>query len=59
MERVRVARAAAGRPAMTFAAATDGNHGRAVAWAAQQLGQKAKVYMPKGTAAARVKVEAG
>lgn len=29
--------------------ATDGNHGRGVAWTAQQLGCRCKVYMPKGT----------
>lgn len=34
---------------MTFVTATDGNHGRGVAWAANQLGQKAVVYMPKGS----------
>ncbi|BDM64884.1 PLP-dependent lyase/thiolase [Shewanella sp. NFH-SH190041] len=39
---------------MTFATATDGNHGRGVAWAAHQLGQNAVVYMPKGAAAERV-----
>jgi diaminopropionate ammonia-lyase len=39
----------------TFVTATDGNHGRAVAWAAQQLGCKAVVYLPKGTATARYK----
>jgi len=33
----------------TFFTATDGNHGRGVAWAANQLGQKAVVRMPKGT----------
>ncbi len=32
-----------------FATATDGNHGRGVAWAAEQLGLKAVVYMPKGS----------
>ncbi|MCL2627147.1 MAG: diaminopropionate ammonia-lyase [Oscillospiraceae bacterium] len=32
----------------TFYAATDGNHGRAVAWAARELGQKAVIYMNKG-----------
>ena len=37
----------------TFVTATDGNHGRAVAWAAQQLGCNAVVYLPKGTATAR------
>ncbi len=39
---------------ITFATATDGNHGRGVAWTAQQLGQKAVVYMPKGSAQIRV-----
>ncbi|MEI6895646.1 MAG: diaminopropionate ammonia-lyase [Colwellia sp.] len=39
---------------LTFATATDGNHGRGVAWAAQQLGQHAVVYMPKGSASERV-----
>jgi len=38
----------------TFVTCTDGNHGRAVAWAAKQLGQRAVVYMPKGSADARV-----
>ena len=37
----------------TFYTATDGNHGRGVAWAAQQLGQKAVVHMPKGSAKMR------
>jgi diaminopropionate ammonia-lyase len=38
---------------ITFITATDGNHGRGVAWAAQQLGQKAVVYMPKGSSSSR------
>lgn len=33
----------------TFYTATDGNHGRGVAWAAQQLGTHAIVNMPKGS----------
>ena len=33
----------------TFFTATDGNHGRGVAWAANRLGQKAVVLMPKGS----------
>ena len=33
----------------TFFTATDGNHGKGVAWAANKLGQKAVVHMPKGT----------
>ena len=39
---------------ITFVTATDGNHGRGVAWAARLLGQKAVVYMPKGSAAERL-----
>ena len=39
---------------IVFATATDGNHGRGVAWTAKQLGQKAVVYMPKGSALKRV-----
>lgn len=39
---------------VTFVTATDGNHGRGVAWAANQLGQKAVVYMPKGSAITRL-----
>lgn len=38
----------------TFATATDGNHGRGVAWAAKKLGQNAVIYMPKGSAQERV-----
>jgi len=34
---------------ITFTTATDGNHGRAVAWAARQLHQKAVIYMPRGS----------
>ncbi|MEE1312340.1 MAG: diaminopropionate ammonia-lyase [Lachnospiraceae bacterium] len=34
---------------LTFVTATDGNHGRGVAWAARVLGHKAVVYMPKGS----------
>lgn len=37
----------------TFFTATDGNHGRGVAWAAHRLGQKAVVRMPKGTTKTR------
>jgi diaminopropionate ammonia-lyase len=39
---------------LTFVTATDGNHGRGVAWTAQQLKQKAVVYMPKGSAQERL-----
>lgn len=44
---------------ITFTTATDGNHGRAVAWAAQQLGQKAVVFLPKGSAKQRVEAIRG
>ena len=37
----------------TFFTATDGNHGRGVAWAASRLGQRAVVHMPKGSAKSR------
>ncbi|MEW9501720.1 diaminopropionate ammonia-lyase [Jeotgalibacillus marinus] len=42
-------------PQVTFATATDGNHGKGVAWAASHFGQKSKVYMPKGSSTARLK----
>ena len=37
----------------TLFTATDGNHGRGVAWSARVLGQKAVVLMPKGTVKSR------
>lgn len=39
---------------ITFVTATDGNHGRGVAWTAGRLRQRAVVYMPKGSAAERL-----
>ncbi len=39
----------------TFCAATDGNHGKAVAWTAHHLGQNAVIYMPSNTALSRIK----
>ena len=36
-----------------FVTATDGNHGRAVAWAASKEGHKSVVFMPEGTVKAR------
>lgn len=39
---------------ITFITATDGNHGRGVAWFANQLGFKSVVLMPKGSAQMRV-----
>lgn len=38
----------------TFFTATDGNHGRGVAWAANRLKQKSVVYMPKGSTQTRL-----
>lgn len=46
------AKAALGQ--VTFVTATDGNHGRGVAWTANRLGQRCIVYMPHGTAAERL-----
>lgn len=40
--------------ATTFVTCTDGNHGRGVAWAAKNFGQRAVVYMPKGSAIQRL-----
>lgn len=40
---------------ITFITATDGNHGRGVAWTAAQLGMQSVVYMPKGTAPERLR----
>ncbi|HEY4543168.1 MAG TPA: diaminopropionate ammonia-lyase [Tissierellaceae bacterium] len=39
----------------TFITATDGNHGRAVAWASNKLNQDCIVYMPKGSTSQRIK----
>lgn len=38
---------------ITLVTATDGNHGRGVAWTAQQIGCKSVIYMPKGTTQSR------
>lgn len=38
----------------TFFTATDGNHGRGVAWAANKLGQNSVVLMPKGSTQTRL-----
>ena len=40
---------------VTFFSATDGNHGKGVAWAANKLGQKCVIYMPKGSTQLRLK----
>lgn len=40
---------------MTFVTATDGNHGRGVAWTAGRLNQNSLVYMPKGSSPERLR----
>lgn len=52
----RIASVAAGMSDLTFVTATDGNHGRAVAWTAQRLGCRSVIYLPKG--ATRYRLEA-
>jgi len=39
---------------ITFVAATDGNHGRGIAWFAKLLGHKAVIYLPKGSTKERL-----
>ena len=39
---------------LTFVTATDGNHGRGVAWAAREFGHRSVVYMPKGSVPVRL-----
>jgi diaminopropionate ammonia-lyase len=46
-------------PAITFTTATDGNHGRAVAWTAARLHQKAVIYVPGNTVPARIEALRG
>lgn len=38
----------------TFCTATDGNHGRAVAWAAKMNGKDARIFVPKDTTLSRM-----
>lgn len=39
---------------ITFTSATDGNHGRGVAWAARELGHCAVINMPRGSSSVRL-----
>lgn len=39
----------------TFCTATDGNHGRAVAWSSKMLGKASRIFVPKDTTTARIK----
>ena len=41
-------------PGLALVAASDGNHGRAVAAVARWLGVACRIYVPRGTAAARI-----
>jgi len=41
-------------PGVRLVSATDGNHGRGVAWAASLLGFGCTIYMPRGSAPARI-----
>ncbi len=38
----------------TFCSATDGNHGRAVAWSAKLFGKESSIFVPKNTTRARI-----
>lgn len=53
-------RRAAGQAALrTVTTATDGNHGRAVAWAARRLGLEAVIFIPAHAAKARIEAIRG
>ncbi len=39
---------------LTFVTATDGNHGRGIAWTAERLGHRSVVYMPQGSSPERL-----
>jgi diaminopropionate ammonia-lyase len=39
---------------ITFVAASDGNHGKSIAWAAKEFNQSAIIYMPSGTVPDRI-----
>lgn len=39
---------------LTFISATDGNHGRGVAWTARELGHRSIIYLPKGATQQRL-----
>ena len=53
-DRLRQADVMAITKALTLVTATDGNHGRGIAWTARELGAAAVVYMPKGTSHERL-----
>jgi diaminopropionate ammonia-lyase len=39
---------------MTFCTASDGNHGRGLAWVASATGHKGVIFLPKGTVSSRI-----
>lgn len=39
---------------LTFISATDGNHGRGVAWTARELGHRSVIHLPKGASLKRL-----
>lgn len=43
------------RSSYLFVSCTDGNHGKALAWQVRELGQRAVIFMPKGSEARRVR----
>lgn len=52
-ERLQTPAARQALAGVEFVTATDGNHGRGVAWAARRLGCRAHVYLPAGSVPAR------
>ncbi len=54
VEKLKSAEVSARLGDIEFITATDGNHGRGIAWTAKQLGRKAHIYMPAGTVPRRV-----
>lgn len=44
---------------ITFASATDGNHGRGIAWASMKLGHKCVIYVHKDTSKPRIEAIRG
>lgn len=42
-----------------FCTATDGNHGRAVAWSAKIFGKESRIYVPRNTARSRIEAIEG
>jgi diaminopropionate ammonia-lyase len=44
---------------VTFASASDGNHGAGLAWAARELGQPCVIWLPRGASKSRVETVTG